>query len=79
MKIEEERYQEKIISYVEAYYQLTPAYQQKGIRQLHHDFNRKYNRQKLLMKILSAQLSLTEIRKVFPFLVSPYPSFRLFD
>ena len=41
MKLEEKRYQENLISYVEAYYEVTPTCEQKGIRQLHHDFNRK--------------------------------------
>ena len=36
----------KPISYVEAYYKLTLTYDQKKIRQIHHDFNKqKYNRQ----------------------------------
>ena len=41
MKLEEERDQENFISYVEAYCELTPTCEQKGIRQLHHDFNKK--------------------------------------
>ena len=46
MKLEEERDQENFISYVEAYYEPTPTYEHKGIRQLHHDFNKqKSNRQ----------------------------------
>ena len=47
MKSEVERYQETIISYVEAYYDINMVYKQKGIRQLHHEFNKqKSNRQK---------------------------------
>ena len=46
MKLEEERDQEKLISDVEAYYELTLMYGQKGISQLYHEFNKqKYNRQ----------------------------------
>ena len=40
IKLEEERDQENFISYVEAYYELTPRYEKKGIRQIHHDFNK---------------------------------------
>ena len=32
MKLEEERDQEKFIPYVDAYYELTPMYQKKGIQ-----------------------------------------------
>ena len=32
-----EKTQENFIPYVEAYYEFTPIYEQKGIRQLHHD------------------------------------------
>ena len=36
----------KIIYYVEAYYEITPTYENKRIRQLHHGFNQlKSNRQ----------------------------------
>ena len=31
----------EIFSYFEAYYELTPTYEQKGISQLHHDFNKQ--------------------------------------
>ena len=41
MKTEEQRYQENLIFNVEAYYQLTPEYQQKGINKFHHDFNKQ--------------------------------------
>ena len=41
MKLEEEKYQETFISYVEAYYKVDPTYEQKGIRQLHHDYNKQ--------------------------------------
>ena len=47
IKLEEERYVEKFIDYVEAYFQLTPSDEQKGIRELHEDFNKQtYNGQK---------------------------------
>ena len=39
MKSEEERDQENMISYVEAYYRVTPMHKHKGIMQLRHDFN----------------------------------------
>ena len=58
-KLESERDQENLIIYVEDYYELTPTYELKEISKLHHDFNKqKSNRQKLIMKILSALLSL---------------------
>ena len=48
MKLEEERYQENFISYVEANYKVTLTYGKKGVRQIHHDLNKqKYNRQKI--------------------------------
>ena len=38
---------ENFIDYVEAYFQLTPSYEQKGVRELQEDFYKKtYNRQK---------------------------------
>ena len=47
IKLEEERDVENFIDYVEAYFQLTPSDEQKGIRELHQDFNKQtYNRQK---------------------------------
>ena len=46
MKLEEEIIQGKIISYFEAYYDLTMKNKSKGIRKLHHDFNTQtYNRE----------------------------------
>ena len=37
---------ENFIDYVEAYFQLTPSSEQKGVRELHEDFNKQtYNRQ----------------------------------
>ena len=39
MKLEEERYQENFIYYVDTSYDLTPINERKVIRQLHHDFN----------------------------------------
>ena len=37
---------ENFVDYVEAYFQITPSYEQKGIRELHEDVNKKtYNRQ----------------------------------
>ena len=45
-KLEEERDVENFIDYVEAYFQLTPPDEQKGVRELHEDFNKQtYNRQ----------------------------------
>ena len=41
MKLEEERYQKNFISYVDTYYNVTLTYEQKGLRQLHHDFNKQ--------------------------------------
>ena len=41
MKPEEEIYQENLISYVDNYYYLTLTNEKKGIRQLHHDFNKQ--------------------------------------
>ena len=46
IKLEEERDVEKFIDYVEAYFYLTPSYEQKGVREFHQDFNKKtYNHQ----------------------------------
>ena len=46
IKLEEERDVEKFIDYVEAYFQLTPPDEQKGVRELHEDFNKQtYNHQ----------------------------------
>ena len=39
MKLEEERFQENLISYVKTYYDLNPMNEKKGIRQMHHDSN----------------------------------------
>ena len=39
MKLEEERFQENLISYVKNYYDLNPMNEKKGIRQMHHDSN----------------------------------------
>ena len=41
IKSEEEKYQEKFVDYVEAYFQLTPPDEQKGIRELHQDSNKQ--------------------------------------
>ena len=41
MKPEEEIYQENLISYADNYYYLTLTNEKKGIRQVHHDFNKK--------------------------------------
>ena len=41
MKLEEEKQQEKCVAYVEAYLQLTPSDEQKGVRELHQDFKKK--------------------------------------
>ena len=46
IKLEEERYVENFIDCVEAYFQLNPSDEQKGVRELHPDFNKQtYNRQ----------------------------------
>ena len=46
IKLEKERDVENFIDYVEAYFQLTPPDKQKGVRELHEDFNKQtYNRQ----------------------------------
>ena len=46
IKLEEERDVENFINYVEDYFQLTPRDEQKGVRELHEDFNKQtYNRQ----------------------------------
>ena len=45
IKLEEERYAENFIDYVEAYSQLTPPDEQKVVRELYEDFNKQtYNR-----------------------------------
>ena len=46
IKLEEERDVENFIGSVEDYLQLTPSDEQKGVRELHEDFNKQtYNRQ----------------------------------
>ena len=46
IKLEDERDVENFIDYVEAYFQLTPPDEQKGVRELHEDFNKQtYNYQ----------------------------------
>ena len=46
IKLEEEREVGNFTDYVEAYFKLTTSYEQKGVRELHHDFNKQtYNRQ----------------------------------
>ena len=46
IKLEEERYQENFVDYVEAYFQVPPSDDQKGIRELCQDFNKQiYNSQ----------------------------------
>ena len=47
IKLEEERYVENFIDYVEAYLQLTRPDEQKGVRELYDDFKKQgYKRQK---------------------------------
>ena len=47
IKLEEERYHENFVDYVEAYFQFTPSDEQKGIRESHQDFKKQtYNHQK---------------------------------
>ena len=41
IKLEEERDMENFNEYVEAYIQLTPVDEQKGVRELHEDFNKQ--------------------------------------
>ena len=41
IKLEEERDVENFFDYVEAYFQLTPPDEQKGVRELHEDFNKQ--------------------------------------
>ena len=46
IKVEEERDVENFFDYVEAYFQLTPPDEQKGIRELYYDFKKQgYKRQ----------------------------------
>ena len=46
IKLEEERDVENFFGYVEAYFQLTPPDEQKGVRELYEDFKKLgYNRQ----------------------------------
>ena len=46
IKLEEEIDVENFIEYVEAYFQLTPPDEQKGVRELYENFNKQtYNRQ----------------------------------
>ena len=46
IKLDEERYVEIFIDYVEDYFQLTPSDEQRVIKELHEDFNKQtYNRQ----------------------------------
>ena len=40
IKLEEERDVEKFIDCVEDYFQLTPPDEQKGVRELHEEFNK---------------------------------------
>ena len=41
IKLEEGNDQEKFVDYVEDYCQLTPSYEQKGVRKLHQYFKKK--------------------------------------
>ena len=46
IKLEEERKVENFTGYVQAYFQLIPPDEQKGVREVHEDFNKQtYNRQ----------------------------------
>ena len=42
IKLDEKRDVEKVIDYVEAYFQLAPSDEQKGIRELHQDSKKIY-------------------------------------
>ena len=46
IKLEEERDLENFIGCVEAYFQLTPPDEQKGVRELHEDFNKQTYKRK---------------------------------
>ena len=41
IKLEEGKEQEKSVDYAEDYFQLTPPNEQKGIREMHQDFNKQ--------------------------------------
>ena len=41
IKLEEEQYVENFIDYVEAYFQQTSQDEQKGVRELHENFNKQ--------------------------------------
>ena len=43
IKLEEEIYVENFMDYVEAYFQLTPSNEQKGVGELHEDFKKQTN------------------------------------
>ena len=40
IKLEEGKEQGNFVDYVEVYFQLTPPNEQKGVRELHQDFNK---------------------------------------
>ena len=63
MKVEEEREQEKFIYYIEDYYELSLAYQQKGIRELDHDFNNKKPKCKTNSDVTSFGITISEHSK----------------
>ena len=47
IKSEEVKEQENSVAYVEDYFQITPPDEQKGVREIHEDFNKQtYNCQK---------------------------------
>ena len=41
IKLEEGKYRENFVAYVEDYFHLTPSDEQKGIRELHQDFKKQ--------------------------------------
>ena len=62
MKLEEERDQENFISFVETYYELTPANEKKGVRQLHHDFNKQKSNRQIISREYSFRMTFSENR-----------------
>ena len=71
IKLEEERDVETFIDYVEDYFQLTPSDENKRARELYEDFKKQtYNRQKILIRIQSACISLSTAMVWIPPLIS---------
>ena len=64
IKLEEERDVENFIDYVEDYFQLTPPYEQKLVRELHEDFNKQTYNQQATAHQDSLCVSISEHRNV---------------